>query len=84
MLVITHLGITTVEAADNPAPPDKCDLSDWHNHTFVNGPSWDEFTRAMGIEGEAAGKTAGSVYIVSAIPFSEKVRDLHGRDRQLR
>ena len=32
----------------------------------------------MGIEGEAAGKTAGSVYVVSAIPFSEKVRDCTG------
>jgi hypothetical protein len=25
-----------------------------------------------------AGKTAGSVYVVSAIPFSEKVRDCTG------
>jgi hypothetical protein len=77
-VVITHLGIKTVEAADNPAPPDKRDLSDWHHDTFVNGPSWDEFTRAMRIEGDAAGKTAGSVYVVSAIPFSEKVRDCTG------
>ena len=77
-VVITYLGIKTVEAADNPAPPDKRDLSDWHNDTFVNGPSWDEFTRAMGIEGDAAGKTAGSVYAVSAIRFSEEVRDCTG------
>jgi len=77
-VVITHLGIKTVETADNPAPPGKRDLSDWHNDTFVNGPSWDEFTQAMGIEGDAAGETAGSVCVVSAIPFSEKVRDCTG------
>ncbi len=47
-LVITHLGITIVEAANNPAPPDKGELSDWHNHTFVNGPSWDEFYQGHG------------------------------------
>ena len=64
-VVITHLGIETVEAAGTAVPQDKCDLIDWHNDTFVNGPSWDEFTLAMRIEGDAAGKTAGSVYGVS-------------------
>jgi hypothetical protein len=39
-------------------PPDKRDLSAWHNDTFVNGPSWEEFTRAMGINGSSASKTA--------------------------
>jgi hypothetical protein len=74
--VITHMGTkATVEAAGNPAPPDKRDLSEWHNDTFVNGPSWDEFTRAMGIDGDSAGKTAGSVYIVSIYRAAPGHRD---------
>src|SRR5437016_8823916 len=65
-VVITHLGPkATVEAAGTAVPPDKRDLSAWHTDTFVNGPSWEEFTRAMGIEGDSASKTAGSVYSVS-------------------
>ena len=65
-VVITHMGTkATVEAAGTAVPPDKRDLSDWHNDTFVNGPSWEEFTRAMGIDGDSAAKTAGSVYVVS-------------------
>src|SRR5947208_1768471 len=65
-VVIEHLGTkATVEAAGTAVPPDKRDLSEWHNDTFVNGPSWEEFTRAMGIEGDAAAKNSGSVYVVS-------------------
>jgi hypothetical protein len=64
--VITHLGPkATVEAAGTAVPPDKRDLSAWHNDTFVNGPSWEEFTKAMGIDGDSASKTSGSVYSVS-------------------
>ena len=40
------------------------DLSDWHNDTYVNGPSWAEFTKAMGTEADK-GKTVGSAYVVS-------------------
>jgi hypothetical protein len=65
-VAIEHLGTkATVEAAGTALPPDKRDLSDWHNDTFVNGPSWEEFTRAMGIDGDSAAKTSGSVYVVS-------------------
>jgi hypothetical protein len=65
-VVITHLGPkATVEAAGTAVPPDKRDLSAWHNDTFVNGPSWEEFTKAMGIDGDSASKTSGSVYSVS-------------------
>jgi hypothetical protein len=67
-VVITHIGPkATVEAAGIPVPPDKRDLSEWHNDTFVNGPSWEEFTRAMGIDGDSATKTAGSVHVVQFI-----------------
>lgn len=65
-VLITHLGTkATVEAAGTAVPADKRDLSDWHTDTFVSGPSWEEFTRAMGIDGDSASKTAGSVYSVS-------------------
>jgi hypothetical protein len=64
--VITHMGTkATVEAAGNPLPPDKRDLLEWHNDTFLNGPSWEDFTRAMGIGGDSSAKTSGSVYVVS-------------------
>jgi hypothetical protein len=65
-VVITHLGPkATVEAAGTAIPPDKRDLSAWHNDTFANGPPWEEFTKAMGISGESAAKGSGSVYSVS-------------------
>jgi hypothetical protein len=65
--VIQHLGPkATVDAVRPAASPSARDLSDWHNDTFVNGPSWSEFTKAMGID-EAGDKTktAGSVYVIS-------------------
>jgi hypothetical protein len=65
-VVITHLGPkATVAAAGTAVPPDKRDLSAWHNDTFVNGPSWEEFTKAMGIDSDSATKSSGSVYSVS-------------------
>src|SRR5437016_11453760 len=65
-VVITHIGPkATVEAAGTAVPPDKRDLSQWHTDTFVNGPSWEEFTRAMGIDADSKSKTTGSVYSVS-------------------
>ena len=65
--VIQHMGPKATVEAVRPAPsPGVRDLSDWHNDTYVNGPSWAEFTKAMGID-EAAdkSKTAGSVYVLS-------------------
>jgi hypothetical protein len=64
--VIQHMGTkTTVEAAGTAVPPAMRDLSSWHNDTFVNGPSWAEFSKTMGIDEGSASKTAGSVYVVS-------------------
>jgi hypothetical protein len=75
--VIEHLGTkATVEAAGNPPPPAARDLRDWHNDTFVNGPSWAEFSKAMGI-GDDSSKSAGSVYVVSVY------RPIAGHDDQL-
>ena len=65
-VVITHMGPkATVEAAGTTVPADKRDLSAWHTDTFVNGPSWEEFTRAMGVDADSKTKTTGSVYSVS-------------------
>jgi hypothetical protein len=63
-VAIEHLGTKfTLEAArPAPAPAAARDLSDWHTDTYVNGPAWADFAKAMGIN-EGAGKSA--VYIVS-------------------
>jgi hypothetical protein len=60
--VIQHLGPkATIDAAAPPPNPAARDLRSWHNDTFVSGPSWAEFTKAMGL---AAGAPAGMVYTV--------------------
>ncbi len=63
--VIQHMGTkATVEIAPNmpPAAAATRDLSDWHTDTYVSGPAWADFAKAMGIN-EGAAKSA--VYIVS-------------------
>lgn len=66
---IEHLGTkATVDAARPTPAPAMRDLSDWHTDTYVSGPAWADFAKAMGIN-EGAGKSA--IYIVSvyrAIP----------------
>ncbi|HWR51609.1 MAG TPA: hypothetical protein VN428_10910 [Bryobacteraceae bacterium] len=66
-VAIEHLGTksVTIDAAGTPAPPAARDATDWHTDTFVSGPPWADFARAMALEGEAAAKAAGSVYVVS-------------------
>ena len=65
-VVITHLGQkATVKAAGAAVPADKRALSACHTDTFVNGPSWEEFSRAMGIDKDSVSTTTGSVYVVS-------------------
>jgi hypothetical protein len=62
---IEHIGTkATVASAGMAMPPSKRSLMEWHNDTFVNGPSWSEFAKAMGIDGDAA-KTSHAVYSVS-------------------
>jgi hypothetical protein len=75
-VVIEHLGTkATVDAAGNQPPASARDLSDWHNDTFVNGPPWSEFVRAMGIADGSGAKTAGSVYVVSVYRAAPGHRD---------
>src|SRR4030095_2170718 len=48
--VIPHLGAkVTVDSTPFQVPSSMRDVADWHNDTFVNGPSWDEFTKAIAI-----------------------------------
>ena len=64
-VVIEHIGAkATVEAGGNPAPAAARDLTAWHSDTFVSGPTWADFSKAMGL-GDGASKTAASVYVVS-------------------
>lgn len=75
-LVIEHLGTTaTVKAAGSPTPPAVRDLYAWHGDTFVSGPSWAEFTRAMGLTPDAVGKTGSSVYVVAVLNAAPGQRD---------
>jgi hypothetical protein len=72
--VIEHLGTSaTVKAAGTPAPASARDLNAWHTDTFVNGPAWPEFAKAMGLDDP--GKSAGSVYIVSVFRAAPGHRD---------
>jgi hypothetical protein len=62
--VIEHLGTkATVDPTPTPANPGR-EMRSWHNDTFVSGPSWTEFTKALGM-GEASASTGGSVYSVA-------------------
>lgn len=74
-VMIEHLGAkATVQAAPTPQPEFAPGLSDWHNDTFVSGPSWPEFTKAMGM-GDDAAKSAAGVYIVSVFRAAAGHRD---------
>jgi hypothetical protein len=59
--VIQHLGPKATVDAGPGAPNPARDLRAWHDDTFVSGPSWADFSRAMGIGGSGA---AGMVYAV--------------------
>jgi len=62
--VVQHLGPkATIDVGRTP-PGGGRDLRAWHNDTFVAGPSWPEFVKAMGL-GESANASAGSIYVVA-------------------
>ena len=63
-VVVAHYGSKfTVEAARQQIASSQRALSDWHTDTICNGPSWAEFSRAMGLDDPK--KTTGAVYVVS-------------------
>jgi hypothetical protein len=59
--VIQHVGKAATVAPAPAGPNPARDLYAWHTDTFVTGPSWADFTRAMGIGGSG---TANAVYTV--------------------
>lgn len=62
--VIQHLGPkATIDVGRTP-PGAGRDLRAWHTDTFVSGPAWPEFVKAMGI-GDSKSATAASIYAVS-------------------
>jgi hypothetical protein len=72
--VIEHLGTSaTIKASGTPAPASARELNAWHGDTFVNGPAWPEFAKAMGLDDP--GKSAGSVYVVSVFRAAPGHRD---------
>lgn len=74
-VVIQHLGASATVKASTPAPPGNArDLNAWHTDTFAIGPSWADFTKAMGTGNDSA-KTAGSVYAVSVYRAAPGHRD---------
>lgn len=61
---VEHLGTkTTLEAAPAATPAMQPALNDWHTDTYVVGPSWAEFAKALGLDD--ASKSKDSAYVVS-------------------
>lgn len=71
---IEHIGTTATIDLKSPAmTPQQRLLSAWHNDTFVGGPSWADFSKALGLDD--ASKSAGSVYVVSDYQAAPGHRD---------
>jgi len=63
-VVVAHYGTKfTIEAARQQLPAGQRALGDWHTDTIVNGPSWADFSKAMGLDDSK--KSTGAVYVVS-------------------
>ena len=63
-VAVEHIGTTaTVDLKQSPMTAQQRMLTEWHGDTFVAGPSWADFSKALGLDD--ASKSAGSVYVVS-------------------
>ena len=63
-VAIEHIGAkATVDLSQTPMTPQQRLLAEWHGDTYVAGPSWSDFSKALGLDD--ASKSAGSVYVVS-------------------
>lgn len=61
---IEHLGTkATVDAVRPAMPTDQSGLGDWHTDTYVSGPPWADFAKALGIDD--ASKSTASAYVVA-------------------
>ena len=68
-VVIQHFGPKAEVTATAPPPTDaQRALSAWHSDTFVSGPSWGEFTKAMGIGSANASSLVYVVGVQRAVP----------------
>lgn len=62
---LEHFGTkVTLDANRPPIPPEERNQGDWHNDTYASGPSWSQFAKEMGLDGDGKA-TSGSVYVVS-------------------
>ena len=59
-VAIDHIGTKATVESGRPGPARE--LRAWHEDTFVQGPPWDVFAKAMGIDGQGA---TDAVYVVS-------------------
>ncbi|HEY4282464.1 MAG TPA: hypothetical protein VGM62_05310 [Chthoniobacterales bacterium] len=72
--VIGHYGTKfSIEAVRQQIPDSQRALSDWHTDTIVNGPSWAEFSRALGLDDSK--KPSPAVYVVSLYRATPGQRD---------
>ena len=63
-VAIEHLGTkATVDLSGAPMTPQQRLITEWHGDTFVAGPSWSDFSKALGLDD--ASKSSGAVYVVS-------------------
>ena len=63
-VAIVHIGAkATVDLNGTPLTPQQRMLTEWHTDTFVAGPSWSDFSKALGLD--QGSKSAGAVYVVS-------------------
>ena len=62
-VTIEHIGATATVETGWPGPARE--LRAWHEDTFVAGPPWDVFAKAMGIDGPQGAGAAEAVYVVS-------------------
>ena len=61
-VAIDHIGPKATVESGRPGPARE--LRAWHEDTFVQGPPWDVFAKAMGIDAQS-GAGAANVYVVS-------------------
>ena len=62
-VAIEHIGAKATVESGQPGPARE--LRAWHEDTFVAGPPWDVFAKAMGIDGAQGAGAADAVYVVS-------------------
>lgn len=66
--VIQHVGTKASVELTPPPPSSGTPTRAWHDDTFVSGPSWPEFQRAMGLTDTQSGKSVYVVGVHRAVP----------------